>query len=116
MFSDDWSKTPLLSKMSPSEVGPFVHYQIFVTLIICFVFLYIMMLKSTNVLIQLNSVFLFLTSIIILISLHAQLGNLASMSAFHYYLSNQLVMYTVIVTIFGIAQLFIYKKYKGVLI
>lgn len=115
VFSDDWSKMPLLNNMSVSEIGPFIHYQILFTLIICFVFLYIMMLKSTNALIQLNSIFLFQTSIIILISLHAQLGNLSSMSTFHYYLSNQLVMYTVVIFVFGIAQLFIYKKYKGVL-
>ena len=113
MFDEDWSNTPLLKQMSPREIGPFIHYQILVALILCFAFLYIMMLKSTNILIQLNSAFLFLTSIIILISLHAQFVNLASMSVLHYYLLNQLIIYTVIIVVFGSAQLFIYKKYKG---
>lgn len=114
MFSYDQTKTPILNKMSASEIGPFVHYQILLTLLLCFILLYVVLLKWENLLVLLSNLAFYISSIIVLILLHAQLGNLSSMPDFTHYINNQLKVYTIIIMIYVIFQVLILRVTKGV--
>lgn len=113
MFSYDQTKTSILNKMSASEIGPFVHYQILIALFLCFILLYVVLLKWENLLVLLSSLAFYISSIIVLILLHVQLGNLSSMSDFNYYINNQLKVYTIIIMIYVIFQVLILRVKKG---
>lgn len=112
MFSYDQTKTPILNKMSASEIGPFVHYQILIALFVCFILLYVVLLKWENLLVLLSSLAFYISSIIVLILLHAQLGNLSSMSDVNHYINNQLKVYTIIIMVYVIFQVLILRVRK----
>ena len=113
LFSQDQTLMPFFKNLNPKEIGTFVHYQILITLGFCFFILYKLLLGTKNVFTQINFTFLFGLSIVLLIILHGQLTNLNSLSIFNNYLSNQLKLYTLIVIISGITQIYIFKTKKG---
>ena len=97
------SETPILSSLPISMVGPFIHYQIVVSIILCFFFLYIVLMRYSNKISHFSSIIFWSFSIIVLSSLNRSLGSLESIILFDKYIIQQLLFYTIaVMAIIGI--------------
>lgn len=112
LFSYSKFQIPILDRIPVNMIGPIIHYQMLVAIVMCFIVLYKILLKYNNIGIHLNSIFLLLSSIIILIRLHSKLGILSSMEIFNAYLKSQIVTYSVIVFLYGILYIISLKNPK----
>lgn len=93
------SETPILSSLPQSMIGPFIHYQIVVSIILCFFFLYFVLIKYSNKILHFSSIIFWSFSIIVLSSLNRALGSLDSIILFDKYIIQQLLFYSVVVMV-----------------
>lgn len=95
----DATALPIIRELEPSYIGPLFHYQILVAIILSFSLLYFILLKTEGRFFHFNVMFLVGASILFLVILHAQLGNIVTLTAFAAFIRAQLTTYSVIIVL-----------------